>query len=252
MLLSLACCLSAFIGKAERTKGITRVYFKPNSDVSFVLFDNVPIDCGDIEGKWQSMVIYLPSTKDYFTGVKKMRKGDPLFDSTGRKIGYIASDKIDLMPQGSTVDHSFDIRLAGYIVDSNIDVASVPERQLEQLILSNKNSLTYANCARFMAEFRFERHEKHKDEIEEANPQLRSYEYYFDSYIGGPTIIRLQFLFHNNDLVAIFHGRSFRKMGYKDIRLGHNNLLWLKNETDPGLQQLLHSYKWLHEGSGTG
>lgn len=248
LLFFLTCCFFVLSGNAERTRGMTRIYFKPNAEVSFVLFDNAFVDCGNIERKWQSIVIYLPSTKDYFTGVKKMKNGDPLFDSAGKKIGYIASDKLDFRQEQSSVDHSYDMRLAGYIIDSNINRASVPERQLEQLILSNKTSLTYGNFKKFMSDLRFQRHENNKDQLELENPQLRSYVYYFDSYIGGPTIFRLQFLFHHDDLVAIFHGRPLQKMGFKDIRLGNNYLLWLKNEKDPELQQLLHSYKRLYGG----
>ncbi len=240
-------------GHAERTKGITRIYLHPGKEVSFILYSDVPIECGGSRGPWQSVVLYLPSTAAYFSGDKKPQNADPLLDSRGRKVGYIASDKLDFTPQRDVVDGSYSMRLAGYIADSNINASSVPEHQLEQLIISTKGHLTLEVCQPLLTDLRFQRHKKNIDAIEEANPELHSYVLYFDSYIGGPTIFRLQLLFQNDQLVAVFHGRTLAPLGYKDRSVGRNNhLLWLGKPDDPEFNRLLRSYQKLYGGIGVG
>lgn len=245
--------LITYLSHAERTKGITRIYIHAGGDVAFVLYNDVQIECGGSGGLWQPAVLYLPSIAAYFNGDKKPQKADPLVDGRGRKIGYIASDKLNFTPQQNTLDGSYSMRLAGYIVDSNINAASVPEHLLEQLIVSNKGDLTLEACQPLLAGLGFERHAKNKDDIEELNPQFHSYVLYFDTYIGGPTIFRLQFLFHNDRLVAVFHGRTLKPLGYKDRSVGGNShLLWLGKPDDPEFNRLLRSYEKLYEGLRAG
>src|ERR1700753_2459576 len=84
--------LSFLKSNAEVTNGSIDVYYKPNKQIAFKLFDNVKIECGNPDGKWISMVIYLPSAKAFYKHNVKLRRGDSLIDSTGKKIGYVVSD----------------------------------------------------------------------------------------------------------------------------------------------------------------
>jgi hypothetical protein len=237
-LLTLLLLLAIDNANAEFTKGTTRIYFHPGSQVSAVLFDHVYIDCGAIHGRWQQMIIYLPSSKPFFTGERKMKKGDPLLDSAGKQVGYIASDSIDLSPLGSVAANVFRIRITGYVADSNLDQASVPELQLQELVAKHKDSLVMGVFKDFMAAHHFRKY----DEIEQYVPQDDVYDCYFEGYIGGPTMFRLQFVFRGERLVAILHGLPLSCPGFTDTPLlKHHHLLWLGPVGAPEKMELIRS-----------
>jgi hypothetical protein len=237
-LLTLPLLLTIDSAKAEFTKGTTRIYFQPGGEVSAVLFDHVYIDCGNLLGNWREMVVYIPSSKAVFKGERKMKKGDPLLDSAGRQIGYIASDAINLMPQGSIAANVFQIRIIGYVADSNIDQASVPEFQLQQLVANNKDNLTLDVFKDFMTAHRFRKY----DELEEAVPQYDIYDCDFDLGVAGPTLCRLQFVFRGQQLVAVLHGLPLTCPGFTDTPLlKRHHLLWLGPKAAPERMELIQS-----------
>lgn len=105
---------------AEVTNGAINVYYGSKNEIAFKLFDNVKIECGDPEGKWMSMVIYLPSTKAFYKPNIKLKKGYSLIDFTGKKIGYIVSDSIDITPLYSKSQNLYQMRYAGYITINDV------------------------------------------------------------------------------------------------------------------------------------
>jgi hypothetical protein len=230
--------------KAEITNGITKVYFKQGGEMSFILFDNVKIECGAINGKLQPIVIYLPSKKAYFDGIVKIKKGDSLLDSGGNKIGYIVSDNIDAMPLHNTETDSYLMRFYGYIETNNTRSGSVLENNLSEIINSNKKSLNYSVFKGFISDWKLE---KYYDEIDKLYPPNVSYVLWYDSYLTGPSVFRMQLIFNGEKLVAIFQGNELKKTKYPELKMKSNNLLWLKNRYLAEMKKFAKDYEKLHD-----
>ncbi len=225
--------------KSEITKGSVNIFNKSGRLISFILYDNVRIDCGDYEGELQTMVIYLPSTKEYFDGEKKFKKGDFLIDSTGRKIGEVISIPFDYMPLYSSRDNKYTIRLSGYISPIDIQPISIPENYLEEIITKNKNTLNLSVFEQFFSDFGFENDSTFKD--------YGYSQYYFlryDSYLGN---IRLRFLFKHDKLIAILHSRKINTFGFEDIKLETAYVMWIKANDRSAMKKFIDSYKYNFE-----
>jgi len=244
IIISFLCLLIVSTCNAEITKGITQVYLKQGGDISFILSDNVKIECGEITGKWQAVVIYLPSKKEYFDGVIKVRKGDSLYDSSGNKLGYVVSDKIDAMPLHNTASNSYLLRFSGYILTTNTRPTSIIENELSELVISNKKKLNYNVFRKFITDYGLT---KYSDEIDKLYSPNISYVVWYDSYIGGPSVFRLQLIFNHDKLVAIFHGNNLKKTGFPEIKTTNNNLLWLKNSNLLEMRKFAKDYDRLRE-----
>jgi hypothetical protein len=198
-----------------------------------------------LKNKWQSIVIYLPSTSDYFEGKKSIKRGQALIDSAGRKIGYVVSaDSIDFMPLGSKEAKVYQMRLAGYITQTDVEPATVPENDLESLIASNKAKLDYSVFKKFISRFGLR---NFKDDIDEKYPPNISYVLYYDTYVSADAVFRIQLVFRNNKLVAVFHSRNFDSAGFSDIKMQVTHLLWVKNHNVKEMKAYARAYHKIYE-----
>ncbi len=218
-LLSILLTLFFLKSNAEITNGTIDIYYKPGKQIAFKLFDNVKIECGEPEGKWMSMVIYLQSTKTLYKPNVKLKKGDNLIDSAGKKIGYVVSDSIDIMPLYDKSKNSYQMRFSGYIAAKDVRTSTVPENILQQVISSNKNNLNFDCFKKFMADFGLR---YYKDEMDKKYPPNKSYVLWYDSYITSNSAFRFQLIFNKTKLVAILHSQKLCDMGFKDIKLKNN------------------------------
>lgn len=236
--------LISFISHAEKTNGIINVYFKPGEAASFKLDGNVNIDCGTPDGKWEMIVIYLPAKKEYFDGKIKIKKGDPIMDSNGRRIGIILSDQIDAMPMHNTVDNSYIMRLAGYITTDNVQPASVMENELAQIINSNKKNLSFEIFKKFISDFKLTRW---KDDLDKYYPANINYVVWYDSYIGSGAVFRIHLIFSHQKLIAILHPAEIKNTGFAEIKTNMNNLMWLKNDNITEMKKMANTYHKIYE-----
>jgi len=231
-------------GHAEITNGTINVYYKSKKEIAFKLFDNVKIECGDPEGKWISMVIYLPSQKELYKPNIKLKKGYSLVDSTGKKIGYVVSDSIDIMPLGSKSQNLYQMRFAGYIKAEDVRPSTVPENVLQQLINSNKTNLNFDYFKSFITDFGLR---YYMDEIDKKYPSNKSYVLWHDTYVVSNAVFRFQLIFNNDKLVAILHSRKLTIVGFKDIKLQKNYLLWTKNNDQKEMNDFIKTYHKIYE-----
>lgn len=229
---------------AEITKGTINVYDKSKKEIVFKLYDNTKIECGDFEGKWQSMVIYLPSTKAYFKANIKLKKGDALIDYSGRKIGYVVSNSVDATPLYSQSDNSYQMRYAGYITANDVRQETVPENILENIITSNRKHLVYRNFKEFIAQFGLK---SYKDDVDKKYPPNRSYVLSYDIYVVSNAVFRIQLIFNKDNLVAILHSRKLNVTGFNDLRLQYNHLLWAKNRNEKEMRDFAKTYHQTYE-----
>jgi len=231
-------------GEAEITNGTTNVYYKSKKEIAFKLFDNVKIQCGDPEGKWISIVIYLPSGKEFYNSKMKIKKGYNLVDSVGKKIGYVVSDSIDAMPMYSKSQKLYTMRFAGYIKNEDVRPSTVPENLLQKLINSNKTNLNFDYLKSFISEFGLR---YYKDEIDKKYPPNKSYVLWYDSYVVSNAVFRFQFIFNKEKLVAILHSRKLTIVGFKDNKLQNNYLLWTKNNNLKEMDAFIKTYHNIYE-----
>jgi hypothetical protein len=229
---------------AEITNGTTNVYYQSKKEIAFKLFDNVKIECGDPEGKWVSMVIYLPSTKELYKPNVKLKKGYSLIDSTGKKIGYVVSDSIDVMPLYSKSQNLYQIRFAGYIKAEDVRSSTVPENILQQLINSNSANLNFNSFKRFITDFGLS---YYKDEMDKKYPPNKSYVLWHDTYVFSDAVFRFQLIFNKDKLVAILHSRKLSINGFKDTKLQKNYLLWTKNNNQKEMNGFIKTYHKIYE-----
>jgi hypothetical protein len=229
---------------AEITNGTINVYYKSKKEVAFKLFDNVKIQCGDPEGKWISMVIYMPSQKELYKPNIKLKKGYSLVDSTGKKIGYVVSDSIDIMPLYSKSQNLYQMRFAGYIKAEDMRASTVPENVLQQLINSNKTNLNFNYLKSFITDFGLR---YYKDEIDKKYPPNKSYVLWHDTYVVSDAVFRFQLIFNKDKLVAILHSRKLTIAGFKDSKLQKNYLLWTKNNNQKELNEFIKTYHKIYE-----
>ena len=231
-------CSFVSINKAETTKGNINVLFANKQNISFVLFDSVNINCGKIEGELISMALYLPSTKEYFDGIKRLKKGDALIDSNGKKIGEVISDSIQYSPLGSAKTNTYLLRISGFIHPNDVQSTTVPEYELEKNILQNKNNLLFIHFQHLISEFKFE-----KTTYFSSFGYPNSYLLRYDSYLGH---IRIFLVFKRNQLVAILHDRELKDLGLEDIKLETINLLWVSGNADKK-KKFINRYKEIYE-----
>lgn len=233
-----------FKAGAEITHGTIDVYYKSKKQVAFKLFDNVKINCGDPEGKWISIMILLPSSKKFYVPDIKLKKGYSLIDSTGKKIGYVVSDSIDIMPMYSKTTNRYEMRFAGYITANDVRPSSVPENELCQIIKSNSTNLNFNVFKKFINEGGLT---YYKDEIDKKYPHNKSYVVWYDPYVTANAIFRFQLIFNNDKLVAVFHSRKLVVTGYKDVKLRANYLLWAKNKDEKEMNAFIKTYRNIYE-----
>jgi hypothetical protein len=229
---------------AEITKGTINVYYKSKKEIAFKLFDNVKIECGDPEGKWISMVIYLPSAKEFYKPNIRLKKGYNLIDSTGKKIGYIVSDSIDIMPLYSKSQNLYQMRFAGYIKAEDVRPLTVPENVIQQLINSNSTNLNFNTFKQFINDFGLR---YYKDEMDKKYPPNKSYVLWHDTYVVSDAVFRFQLIFNKDKLVAILHSRKLNIVGFKDIKLLKNYLLWTKNSNEKEMNGFIKTYHKIFE-----
>jgi hypothetical protein len=229
---------------AEITNGIVNVYHKSKTQIAFKLFDNVKIECGDPEGKWLSIVIFLPSKKEFYKPNLKLKKGYSLIDSTGKKIGYVVSDSIDVTPLYSKHNNLYQLRFAGYIKAIDVRPSSILETELQNLFNSSSTDLSYNSFKKFIADFKL-RH--YKTEIDESYPSNNSYVLWYDPYVVSNAVLRVQLIFDKDKLVAILHSRKLKITRFKDIKLERNYLLWIKNNDEKELANFIKTYRKIHE-----
>ncbi|HWZ02869.1 MAG TPA: hypothetical protein VNX40_04605 [Mucilaginibacter sp.] len=242
--LSLLFVLFYLKANAEVTNGTINVYYESKKEIAFKLFDNVKIECGDPEGKWISMVIYLPSTKALYKPNIKLKKGYSLIDSTGKKIGYVVSDSIDITPLYSKSQNLYQMRFAGYITINDIRSLTVPENVLQQLINSNSNNLNFDSFKKFIADFGLR---YYKDEMDKKYPPNKSYVLWHDTYVVSDAVFRFQLIFNKDKLVAILHSRKLNIVGFKDTKLQKNYLLWTKNKNEKEMNGFINTYHKIYE-----
>jgi hypothetical protein len=242
--LSILFILSFIVSKAEITNGVTNVYFKPGKNIAFRLYNNVKIECGAPDGKWQSIVIYLPSKKGYFDSQIKVKKGDPIIDSTGKKIGYIVSDQIDAMPMYDKIANSYTMRLAGYIIKDDVKANSILENELAQIINSNKKDLSINSFKRFISNFELV---KYKDDLDKKYPSDINYVLWYDTYVTAPTVFRIQLIFSHEKLIAIFHATEIKNTGFLEMKTNTNNLMWIKNNNSTEMKKMANAYHKIYE-----
>lgn len=225
--------LTVLTGNCEVTKGLSNVLLEPNGPISFSLTDGVEIICGMPDRDWVEMIVYVPSTKDYFDGVKKLKKGDLLCDKAGNKIGEILSDSVKYMPMGNTAKNKYQLRLEGFIPLQNIQDTSVRENRLRNFLDENKNILTYEQLKNFIQQFSFYRIDEFLN-----SKKYDCYFYYADYFWDN----NIYLVFEKGNLIAILHSRDLKLSGVKDIQLQHTNLLWLKNNSDKQRDDFAKSY----------
>jgi hypothetical protein len=229
---------------AEITNGAINVYYKSKKEIAFKLFDNVKIQCGDPKGKWLSMVIYLPSQKELYKANIKLKKGYSLIDSTGKKIGYVVSDLIDVMPLYSKSQNLYQIRFAGYIKAEDVRSSTVPENALQQLINSNNSNLNFNYFKGFITDFGLS---YYSDEIDKKYPPNKSYVLWYDTYVVSDAVFRFQLIFDKDKLVAILHSRKLAIVGFKDNKLQKNYLLWTKNNNQKEMDDFIKTYHKIYK-----
>lgn len=227
------------ICKAELTKGTTIVYLGINKGVSLILYDSVSIDCDNPEGDWEDIVVYVPSTKAFFDGTKKLKKGDTLVDSAGRKIGEVISDSIEYMPRGDRTLNTYDLRIEGFILTKNIRLSSTPEYQLEGIIKANKDDLLLGVFKPFLSKWGFYR----IDTILKIFP-YQDYFFYVDYFWDN----NMHLIFdRSNRLVAILYTRNLENMGFEVIKMQQCNVLWVNKDDKEGKKQFIEKYKKIYE-----
>ncbi|WP_183561904.1 hypothetical protein [Mucilaginibacter sp. SP1R1] len=190
------------------------------------------------------MVIYLPSTKAFYKPNVKLRKGDSLIDSAGKKIGYVVSDSIDIMPLYDKSKNLYQMRFAGYITANDVRPVTIPENILQQIINSNSKNLNYNTFKKFINDFGLR---DYKDEMDKRYPQNKSYVLWYNSYVTSNSVFRLQLIFDKEKLVAIFHSQKLIKTTFKDLQLKKTYLLWTKNSNDKELATFAKTYRKIYE-----
>lgn len=233
-LLILIGVVTSFPCRSEITKGFSKILLKPNGQVSFSLTSGVKIICGIPKGQWEEMAVYLSSTREYFQGKKKLKKGDVLTDSEGNKICIILSDSVEYMPMHNTENGEYLVRLSGYVRLQNIQASSIPENVLEDLLISKKNILTLDELKNFIQKFHFYKVEDFLD-----TKKYNCYFYYADYFEEN----NIHLFFENQNLIAVLHTRELQLPGAKNFQVGDQDLLWLKSNSEKERSNFIKNYQ---------
>lgn len=232
--------LTVLTGRCEVTKGLSNVLLEPNGQDSFSLTDGVEIICGIPNKQWVEMIVYVPSTKDYFDGTKKLKKGDLLLDQAGNKVCEILSDSVKYMPMHNTTENKYLLRLEGFILLKNIQDTSIRENRLKNFLDANKNVLTYEQLKNFIQQFSF-----YKVDDFLNSKKYDCYFYYADYFWDN----NIHLVFENGNLIAVLHTRDIELLEVKDIQLHQTNLLWLKTNSDKERVSFAKTYNKVYKDS---
>jgi hypothetical protein len=233
--------INSFIpSKGEIIKETSNVFAKPNGSITFVLYKKSEIICGIPKDQWIEIVFFIPSTKEYFTGIKKLKKGDILIDSTGKKVGEVLSDIVEYMPLHNNVNNKYFLRLYGYISTKNIEESSIPEKYLEKILIEKQNHLLYGDLKNFLSKYKFYK----LDDFLYSN-KYECYFYYADYFWDN----NIHLVFESHRLIAILHTRDLKLSGFEDLKLNTTNLLWLKQEDLKEKESFAKEFKRIYEES---
>jgi hypothetical protein len=233
-LLILIGVVTSFPCRSEITKGFSKILLKPNGEVSFSLTSGVKIICGIPKGQWEEMAVYLSSTREYFHGKKKLKKGDVLTDSEGNKICIILSDSVEYMPMHNTENGEYLVRLSGYVRLQNIQASSIPENVLKDLLISKKNILTFDELKTFIQKFHFYKVEDFLDA-----KKYNCYFYYADYFSEN----NIHLVFENQNLIAVLHTRELKLPGTQNFQIADQDLLWLKSNSEKERSNFVKNYQ---------
>lgn len=239
LILTIALVCVFLPSEAEITSGVTSVHLGPDKQQTCILNDGTYIECGLPVGQWIPIAIYIPSSKPFFDLTAQLKVGDQLIDLNGITIGKVTSNRINAMPLHNTVSNTYQLRITGYILISNIQENSIPENILSNLINTNIKELEYTIFESFIQKYGF----YEIDCFIETLPQYKVYFYYVGYYWGN----NIHLIFENNRLAAVLHTRAMDVIDFESTKTPENNLLWLKKSDIKAKKKFLELYQKKYE-----
>lgn len=196
--------------KAEKIDGPANVRSEPQGSLLFSLFDNVEIECSEINNNWYNIGLSIKLSKIQHDREIPLLKGDTLFDFEGNAVGLVLADITGdygyrWMSGGAPGNPKcYGMQLYGYTYRSNIRPESIPETRLKIILDKNFQPIKKENLSQFIEEYEFIAHGLLKY-LDESYTEYMIYE----STMDDPSPMdRIRLILQDNELIAVVYTRK--------------------------------------------